>query len=372
MSTNKKTINDKNQRLKGLWAKGGWWYFRTTFAGERRNFSLTTKNYQEAISKALRIVDSQPLNYSNSLESGINEFIEFKLRKQLYTKQSAISKKGILLDFCKSIGTNPPLGTLSPNHIRSFFEYKRNLATSTKNGYQTAIQSFLSWCIDEQHLLLDMCKKEVKSYNFESTARKDYLCVAEIQLLLNSCDDEDMKYVVVCGGILGMRKDEIIHSRRCWFGFDTNVPVCFIQNLEPSHSQRIGLDSFRIKNGNERRVPISSSALEWLKSYTSTKDHYCLAPERRTGKSRYRYDFRKKFNSLVKKVFPTKTVGTHTLRHSFATNLAINNTAIGFIAQYLGDSVKTTEKHYAQFLPTRESVDVLKFQIAPIEKKVAA
>lgn len=97
-----------------------------------------------------------------------------------------------------------------------------------------------------------------------------------------------------------------------------------------------------------------------------------MAPERRTGKSRYRYDFRKKFNSLVKKVFPTKTVGTHTLRHSFTTNLAINNTAIGFIAQYLGDSVKTTEKHYAHFLPTRESVDVLKFQIAPIEKKVAA
>ncbi len=97
-----------------------------------------------------------------------------------------------------------------------------------------------------------------------------------------------------------------------------------------------------------------------------------MAPDSRTSKSRYRYDFRKKFDSLVAKVFPTKSVGTHTLRHAFATNFAINNTAIGFIAKYLGDSVKTTEKHYAQFLPTRESVDVLKFHIAPIEKKVAA
>jgi integrase len=367
-----KTKNKHNQKLKGLWTKGGWWYFKTTISGKRKNFSLRTMNYQEAISKALRIIDSQPLNYSNSLESGINEFIECKLRKGLYTKQSAISKKGILLDFCKSIGTNPPLGTLSPNHIRSFFDYKRNLATSTKNGYQIAIQSFLSWCVNEQHLLLDECRKEIKSYKFKSTARKHYLSADELQLLLNSCDDDELLYVILCGGILGMRKNEIIHSRKCWFEFNSGVPVCFIQNLEPSNAQKMGLDSFRIKNGRERRVPINSSALEWLKSYVSTKDQYCLAPDSRTGKSRYRYDFRKKFDSLVNRVFPSKSVGTHTLRHSFATNLAINNSAIGFIAQYLGDSVKTTEKHYAQFLPTRESVDVVKFQIAPIEKKVAA
>jgi integrase len=65
------------------------------------------------------------------------------------------------------------------------------------------------------------------------------------------------------------------------------------------------------KNGKERRVPISGSALEWLKSYVSTKDQYCLAPDSRTGKSRYRYDYRKKFDSLVTKVFPTKSVGTY-------------------------------------------------------------
>lgn len=370
--TKKNHKNKNTKKLKGLWLKGGWWYFRTTIGGKRKHFALRTMNFQEAISKALKIIDSQPLNFSNSLESGINEFIEFKLRKGLYTKQSAVSKKGILLDFCRNIGTNPPLGTLSPNHIRSFFDYKRHLASSTKDGYQIAIQSFLSWCIDEKHLLLDECRKEIKSYKFKSTARKDFLCTEEMQLLLNSCDDEDMKYIVICGGILGMRKNEIIHSRKCWFEFNSSVPVCFIQNLEPHNAQKMGLDSFRIKNGNERRVPISSSALEWLKSYVSTNDQYSLAPDSRTGKSRYRYDFRKKFDSLVKKVFPSKSVGTHTLRHAFATNLAINNTTIGFIAKYLGDSVKTTEKHYAQFLPTRESVDVLKFQIAPMEKKVAA
>lgn len=369
---NNKTKNKQNQKPKGLWEKGGWWYFKTTIGGKRKNFTLRTMNYKEAVSKALRIIDSQPLNYSNSLESGINEFIEAKLRKGIYTKQSAVSKKGILLDFCRNIGTNPPLGTLAPNHIRSFFDYKRHLTSSTKNGYQIAIQSFLTWCIEEKHLLLDECRKEIKSYSFKSSARKDYLSTDELQLLLNSCDDDDMFYILVCGGILGMRKNEIIHSRKCWFEFKGSVPLCFIQNLEPSNAQKLGLDSFRIKNGNERRVPINSSVLEWLKSYISTKDQYCLSPDSRTGKSRYRYDFRQKFESLVKRVFPSKSVGTHTLRHSFATNLAINNTAIGFIAKYLGDSVKTTEKHYAQFLPTRESVDVVKFQIAPTAKKVTA
>jgi hypothetical protein len=55
----------------------------------------------------------------------------------------------------------------------------------------------------------------------------------------------------------------MIRSRKCCFEFNSSVPVCFIQNLDPSNVQKLGLDSFRIKNRNERRVP-KSSLLEWL------------------------------------------------------------------------------------------------------------
>lgn len=90
------------------------------------------------------------------------------------------------------------------------FECKRNLATSTKNGYQIAIQSFLSWCITEQHLLLDECRKEIRRYNFQTTAKKDYLCADELPLLLNSCDENYLLHMILCAGNFGMRKNEMI------------------------------------------------------------------------------------------------------------------------------------------------------------------
>jgi hypothetical protein len=50
----------------------------------------------------------------------------------------------------------------------------------------------------------------------------------------------------------------------------------------------------------------------------------------------------------------------------------MNNTAIGFIAQYLGDSVKVTERHYAQFLPTTKSVEVLTLNLSQNPTLLAA
>ncbi len=179
-------------------------------------------------------------------------------------------------------------------------------------------------------------------------------------------------YILICGAFLGLRKNEIINSRSSWFKFDQNVPECFVQNLEKTKAQELNLDLFRIKNRKERRIPISPNVLPWLKQYVSTMEQYCIKPDYRRGKNRYRYDYKRKFNAHVKKIFPQKKIGSHTLRHSFATNLAINNTAIGFIAAYLGDSVKTTEEHYAQFLPTVRSVEALKIELNWMPNRLAA
>jgi len=356
----------KAKKTLGIWQKdSGLWYYRKQIGGKRYSVPLNTKDYAEALSRALKIKDTESINYKGSMESAIAEFIKFKVATGKYSSFSAEDKKGSLIRFAKHVGLTLPVQTLTPKHIRSFFELKSSCAESTKSGYKATLQSFFTWCIEEKKLFLHECKRALQGYKFQTCARKDYLTLQEVQTLINSCKDDESTFIVICGAFLGMRKNEIIHSRKSWFDFDSLVPVCFIQNLDKTSAARMGLDPFRIKNGKERRVPINSCVREWLKEFVSTKDHYCIASQKRAGKTRYRYNYDKKFSGLVNKVFPEKDIASHTLRHSFATNLAINNTSIGFIAQYLGDSVRTTEKHYAQFLPTVTSVDVMKIDFKP-------
>ena len=293
-----------------------------------------------------------------------NQFIAHKEEKNRFSANSLVGKRGILTDFAKIIGKNIPIGTLSPTHISKFFSAKSDCAESTKAGYKATLQSFLTWCIDEKKLFIEASKKALKDYDYTIQARHKFLSLEEIQEVINASTDDEIKYILICGAFLGCRKDEIINSRSCWFEFDASTPVCFIQNLDKVTATKSGLDPFKVKS-KERRVPISPSVLQWLKNFVSTKVDYCLSPDSRKGKHRYRYDYRTKYEAFVKKVSPNKDFGSHTLRHSFATNLAMKNTAIGFIAQYLGDSVKTTERHYAQFLPTVQSVEVLTINLMP-------
>jgi hypothetical protein len=366
-------MKKKTKKTLGLWQKpSGLWYYRKQTGGNRASIPLNTKDYAEAVSMALKIKDTESINYKGSVESALSEFIKFKVSSGAYSSFSEGEKKGLLLQFAKHVGLKLPVQTLTPKHIRSFFELKQSCAESTKSGYKATLQSFFTWCIEEKKLFLQECKRALQGFKFQTCARKDYLNLQEVQTLINSCTDEETTFIVICGAFLGMRKNEIIHSRKNWFEFDAGVPVCFIQNLDKASASKMGLDPFRIKNGKERRVPINSCVLDWLKKFVSHREQYCIAPKKRAGKTRYRYNFDKKFIGLVSRVFPDKGIGSHTLRHSFATNLAINNTAIGFIAQYLGDSVRTTEKHYAQFLPTVTSVDVMKIDFKPAQKQLEA
>ena len=356
--------NNKPKKL-AITVKNGSHYFRPMINGKRVSFNLQTKDRGEAVTKACEILKNhQNFSYKGSLEAAINEFIKHKEEKNKFSANSLIGKKGILMDFAKIVGMTIPIGTISPSHISNFFAAKNDCAESTKAGYKATIQSFLTWCIDVKKLYIVDSRKALKDYDYTIQARHKFLSLEEIQKVIDASTDPEITYILICGAFLGCRKDEIINSRSCWFEFDASTPVCFIQNLDKVTAAKHGLDPFKVKS-KERRVPISPSVFEWLKKFVSTKVDYCLSPDSRKGKHRYRYDYRAKYEAFVKKVSPNKDFGSHTLRHSFATNLAMKNTAIGFIAQYLGDSVKTTERHYAQFLPTVQSVEVLTVNLLP-------
>ena len=360
-------MKSKKKMTLGLWQKGGWWYCRLPLGkGKRKNIALHTQNYEEARSKALKLRESQPQMHKGSLEAAIDEFFIHKKRHGKYTEFSARNKRGDLNRFAINCGKGMPLSVLSPRHINSFFDLKQDNSDDTKAGYKTILSSFITWCIEEKNLMMHDCRSTLKKYKFRTVARSDYFNPNDIDRALTQSLDDEITYIIICSAFIGMRKNEIINSRKAWFDFQKAEPDCFIQNLDKARADKLGLDPFHIKNGKERRVPIHGYVLEWLKHYVSTKEHYCIAPDSRKGKSPYRYNYEKKYKNFLKKVYADefknaeRFIASHIYRRSFGTNLAVEGVNIGEIADMIGDSIRTTEKHYARYMPSARTINCMR------------
>ena len=121
------------------------------------------------------------------------------------------------------------------------------------------------------------------------------------------------------------------------------------------------------KGGKTRRVPVGSSAVEWLKSYLSVrrkKENIEIANVfvTLTGHPLNRQSIYKLVREYGEKVGLTE-ISPHTLRHSFATHLVQNRADIRSVQQMLGHAdISTTQiythmtdahlrKSYEQFHP---------------------
>src|SRR4029434_5275824 len=76
------------------------------------------------------------------------------------------------------------------------------------------------------------------------------------------------------------------------------------------------------------------------------------------GKWRYRYDFRRPFEELVKGMLPAHNHGNpgakitvHTMRHTFASLLVSAGKSIYKVAGWLGNGIRVTEERYAYLVP---------------------
>lgn len=76
------------------------------------------------------------------------------------------------------------------------------------------------------------------------------------------------------------------------------------------------------------------------------------------GKARYRYDFRKPFEEYLKRI-GFGWVTPHVMRHTFASLLVSSSCSVYKVAQWLGDTLATTEKHYAHLIKSDPDIELL-------------
>ena len=74
-----------------------------------------------------------------------------------------------------------------------------------------------------------------------------------------------------------------------------------------------------------------------------------IAPEVEKGAWRYRYDFKNRFNSYVRK--HGLEITFHDLRRSFASILVSDGVSGFKVAEWLGDDIRVVQKVYGHLSP---------------------
>jgi integrase len=346
----------KQKNPSNLYLRNEHWWMHIQRGGKRHHFSLHTKELAEAVRKREAYLADPQFLYGfrqQNLEREVQKYIEGKSSGNCWSRESAVEKSRVLTVFADAIGADRALHTIKPAEIESYLENKKanGCKGGTVNGYLMTIQAFFNECVASR-LLVQSPLANIKPFRDEHPVREKWCTKEQVLDLYSNAPTPDLKFILGCGFMLGIRKKEITESRSEWFNLESRFAT--LKMVREDLAARTGLDTFIPKTRKERSIPIPEPFAVFLSEYLTDRD-YCLAPDVRRGKYRYRYDFRRPFEEYVTKK-GLGWVSPHTMRHTFATHLARKATPITQLAGYLGDSVKTTLKHYAHHYPDHQDV----------------
>jgi integrase len=177
--------------------------------------------------------------------------------------------------------------------------------------------------------------------------KPDFLTQDEIKALLDASEvhSENLHRVFILGIYSGMRKNEIVNARWEWFNFDEKL----------IHIQ--ASDTFRIKDFEDRILPMSARIHKALNSHRMSEGYLFNSRRPTLGKSNYRYAPMTSFRSIAETA-DVPRVNFLLLRHTFGSQHAIKGTSIYKIAKWMGhSSVDVTARHYAGLQDYDEDID---------------
>jgi integrase len=301
-----------------------------------------------AVTRAKDIRQSPELNSGGLLNAEIERFLAYKLAACEFVRQTAHNSRLFLKHLPKVLGDIAP-AKVSADDAQMFYDTLRaRMKEGSAQTYVAHARSFFRWAVDVAHLCRTNPFDSVKMPELVVVARKQFCTSKQRDQLLKNCQRDDLKFVLYCGFHAGLRRNEIVEARPSWF--DLTHKLLNISKVSPETAAKTGLDPFDLKDQEERTVPLSKDFVKFLKGWLNSDDDYCLAPGKRRGKSRYRYDFIRFFReSMDAQGWPWVT--PHTMRRTFGSLQATKGTSLLIIAQWLGDDYDTARKHYGHLAP---------------------
>lgn len=330
-------------KIRGIYLRGNTYWYGRMVGGKRVQVSLGTSDYGEAVVKALEVRADPFLMAADPLRSEIDAFLDHKLRQNEYSAASAEAKKYALQEFAAFVGKADPAQITTADVERFYTKLRGRVAESTAQGYITTLRSFFNRLAETRKLRTNVVTG-VRLGRLDTRGRTTVCTKSVVNMLIEKCKRDDLKFVLFCGFHAGFRKAEIIEARPDWF--DLRAGLVHVRKT----------DTFRPKDRNERTIPMTKAFKAFLKGY-GVQSPFMLHPEVAHGKSRYRWDFRRPWTEHVtRNKHPEIT--PHVARHTFASLLASAGVSIYKIAKWLGDDVRVVQKHYAKLLPKDADIEL--------------
>jgi len=153
--------------------------------------------------------------------------------------------------------------------------------------------------------------------------------------ILNQTESQQMKDIFIFAFNTGCRLGEIKHLR--WQNIDIKKNIIII-----------GDELFTTKNEKQRIIPINKELLSILKALEKKKRKPQNCVFGKTNTFPFHNDYvSRNFKKACRKAKMSEEIHFHTLRHSFASNLAIKGVPIIVIKELLGHSSITTTEIYS-------------------------
>lgn len=347
---------EKKIKVKGLTVIGGWYYYRPAQIDGIRppRVRLGTRRFDEAVRLALQMKRTRAPEFS----AGTLAFEQARFLKHRWTMVGAKALSVWSYDaelsltkvFARAVGKETLVTMITRKVVDAWLDGLREKGRTdgTLETYSTRLKVFFDWLVEDG--VLAACPVVVREVSVRKT-RADRFCTKEERERLLAVaraehgQDVELMDMLMLGFHAGLRLKEMVEARVDWLRF-----------WEGGGEVRVlGTDSFTPKNGKERRIPMNRVLYEYLRGRTF-KGPFLFRPE--IGKAKHKYRFRKEYplDCLGVKA-GMEWVGWHTLRHTFATLLVQGGCPIATVAQWLGDGIEVTFKHYVGYAPVEQHVN---------------
>jgi len=269
------------------------------------------------------------------------------------------------------LGNDRQLANLRPDDIaEALARIGRRTSPSTANTSLGVLKTYLTWATN-MGLMRDQSHKTVRRLKEPSSLRhrREWWTTTEFeQVLAIAMRDEHQPtatLLLACGCLLGLRPEEIIMQRWEDLALDATEP----QTGDPRPVCHVVPHSgWTPKDGEARDIPISARLLAILKPLR--QDHgFLLMPEpHRKGRPRggkgwnYRYNPTKVWRRMMAtfKEAGGRPITMYGMRHTFASNLLINNVSDVKVARWMGHGdTRMLHRHYGHLLSYDDAINAV-------------
>jgi integrase len=345
-----KPVKKTPENHSGIFLRGSKYWLRYSLNGEQQRVPLRTSNMAQAIKTAEKERNRVPLNPNLNMQGALKRLLDEEQATGRLSPRyvNEVHRRfKVLMDFHEEITS---FNKITTRQLQTYLDHvAKRRKPATLNTYAGQLRGMFALLIERRHLSTNpMDAVRLPAFNQGEHVRENVVEPEVARRLIAKCKEPRLKYILLAGFCLGMRKEEIIESRWSWF--NTSARVCLI----PPEAR---------KRSKPACPPLNSDVLEHLQVLRKALPRppqptdYILEPRVVGGSYRYRWDFRKPFTEFLAKHKVKCT--SHDMRRTFCTLAVRNGATLEQLSAWVGDSVRVLASHYAHLKTYNSLVEKL-------------